>query len=259
MSLREGFSDLAWIGILTGSLSGIVLGILLSLGSSPLIQKAEAFESKTIRTESSHAHPPGTASHSHAHSTDGEMQENGAKRVAWTILGTALLGLAFGILLSLWAYFFSWNLFLVEPTFARTLGQASLFGVSGFLIFFGLPSLGLPPELPGREAAPLDYPIRQTWWYSCVFSSLIGFIFLSFSLTKTKWKTPKAAFLGLSSLAFFIALPFLYGAPVLEEKTSAPKFLEQEFRILVWAINLLFWLLLSHSFFILWRRRIRFS
>ncbi len=73
-------------------------------------------------------------------------------------------------------------------------------GGAGFIAFFVAPGLGLPPEIPGVEAAPLEN--RQEWWVLTVLVTGAGLAMLAFA--------PKLVKIGGLVL---LAAPHLVGAP----------------------------------------------
>ncbi|PKA14984.1 CbtA family protein [Leptospira haakeii] len=265
MPLRSGFSDLLRTGIFSGLVSGLVLGILVCVWNLPLILEAEKFESKSVSENSNtghthvHSHAHGEShSHSKVESSSSEKVDSDSlwqKRNLGTIIGSALLGISFGVLVSLWMVFFPPNGFLENPSLSKALDLSLLFAVGGFLIFFGIPFLGLPPELPGRASGGYDYPERQAWWYLSVGSSLVGILCSRILLNYLNINNIlKWAFASVMIL-FFSGLPFYIGVPKISEDFSAPKELRIQFEYVTLLTNLIFWYLLSSSFFLFWKPR----
>ncbi|PJZ26393.1 cobalt transporter [Leptospira hartskeerlii] len=264
MPLRSGFSDILRAGLFSGLVSGFVLGILVCIWNLPLILEAEKFESKSASENSNsghtHAHSAHVEAHSHAKvktssSEDIEGDKLLQKRNLGTVIGSVLLGISFGVLVSLWMTFFPPNGFLQNPSQSKTIILSILFTIGGFLIFFGIPFLGLPPELPGRASSAYDYPERQAWWYICVGSSSVGVLasrlILSYLNIHNRLKWVFAIILFL----FFVGLPFYLGAPKISENFAAPKELRIQFEYVTLLTNLLFWFLLSSLFFLFWKPR----
>ena len=75
-----------------------------------------------------------------------------------------------------------------------------LWGLAGYIAFFLAPSLGLPPEIPGMEAAALEG--RQSWWLLTVTFTALGLGLLAFGKGTLRWG-------GL----LIIAIPHILGAP----------------------------------------------
>ena len=109
-----------------------------------------------------------------------------------------------------------------------------LWGLAGYLVFFVLPSLGLPPELPGTEALPL--PVRQQWWLEAVAASAAGLSMLCFA---PRW------YVKLVGIVFLLA-PHLLGAPHMPDATSAgPDALANAFIGATALANAVLWLTLG--------------
>ncbi len=75
-----------------------------------------------------------------------------------------------------------------------------LWGVAGYIVFFLAPAIGLPPEIPGAAAGPLEE--RQLWWLFVVVFTAAGFAIAAFGKSPWRW-----AALGL------LVVPHLIGAP----------------------------------------------
>jgi cobalt transporter subunit CbtA len=76
-----------------------------------------------------------------------------------------------------------------------------LWGLAGYAVCFVAPALGLAPELPGIESAPLA--ARQTWWIAAVSCSAAGLWLAVFA------KKPLARIVGIALLF----APHVVGAP----------------------------------------------
>jgi cobalt transporter subunit CbtA len=109
-----------------------------------------------------------------------------------------------------------------------------LWGLAGYAVFFAAPSLGLPPEVPGSEAAPLAD--RQLWWLLTAVSTAGG---LSLLVFVRDWKIK---LLGV----LLIAIPHLIGAPQPEaHHSAAPEALAHAFIHATAVVNAVFWLALG--------------
>ena len=107
-------------------------------------------------------------------------------------------------------------------------------GVAGFLAVFALPALGLPPELPGSEAAHLHD--RQLWWAMTVALSAGGLWLLAFAAH------PALRVAGL----VLLVLPHLAGAPQpAVPGGTAPVQLTAEFVRAAWLSNAAMWMVLG--------------
>ena len=162
----------------------------------------------------------------HQHAGAWEPQ-NGAERTAYTLLADVLTGIGFALLLAAGI-----ALCGGEVTWRRGL----FWGLAGFAAFTIAPGIGLPPQLPGTEGAPLAE--RQLWWLATVV--LTGGALALFAFTR---RAPLAA-LG----AILIVLPHLYGAPQsLQHTSAAPEALTHSFIVAATVINFLFWVILGAS------------
>src|SRR5947199_99021 len=76
-----------------------------------------------------------------------------------------------------------------------------IWGAAGFVVFALAPAIGLPPELPGMEAAALV--ARQQWWFLTAAATAGGLGLIIFA---------KPAALRVVGIVL-IVLPHLIGAP----------------------------------------------
>jgi cobalt transporter subunit CbtA len=178
--------------ILTGALvAGLAAGFLAALLNlwtlTPLILEAEVFEG------AAHAHEDGTE-HAHAAPSAGEESGGLARSfgtIATTLVAYAGFGLAMGAAMAAAA----------RNGHAVTARRGLLWGLAGFAAVQLAPAVGLPPELPGADAAPLA--ARQAWWALCVGCTALGLAAYAFGRG--------AAWLVLG--AALILLPHALGAP----------------------------------------------
>ncbi|MBY4676042.1 CbtA family protein [Marinobacterium arenosum] len=172
-----------------GILAGLLLASLQHFAVTPLIIEAEVFElPEAAPTKHHHGEAAG---HSHSHGNDEAWgPADGVERSGYTYLTSSLLAIGFAMV-------------LVSAMSARRhqqLKQGLLWGLAGFITFFGAPTLGLEPELPGMAAAELDG--RQLWWLLTVALTGAGLACAAFA--------PGA----LKTIALpLLALPHLLGAP----------------------------------------------
>jgi cobalt transporter subunit CbtA len=212
------FRRLVYAALCAGLLSGIVAAAAHQIGTVPLILKAETYEQKATQ--------PPTDAHSQmpaaAHDAAAEWEpENGIERAAYTLAADLLTAIGFALLLvsglALRGGAIDWR-------------DGLFWGLAGFAAFTMAPGLGLPPEIPGTEAAPLLG--RQLWWLATTVSTGAGLALLAFTR-----RAPAAALALL-----LIVLPHLYGAPLpAEDAAAAPEALAHHFVVAVTVTSLLFW------------------
>ena len=210
------FRKLVFAALCAGLLSGVFATAAHQIGTVPLILQAETYEKP-----SEHA---SAAAHEH---TGAWEPENGAERTAYTLLADILTGFGFALLvgagLTLRSGEVGWR-------------QGLLWGLAGFATFTIAPSLGLPPQLPGSEAAPLFD--RQLWWLGTAVATGCALALIAFT-TRARW-TMLAALL--------MVLPHLYGAPQPSEEIAAvPAALSHHFIVVATVVNFVFWLILGAS------------
>lgn len=226
--------------IYSAVLIGVVAGLILSLGQAllvnPIIFEAESYEVVSpppVVTDAEAGQTMGSATHHHGTAStsavDDELTQHepwspadGAERSGWTLGANLSVGIGFAaIMLALMS-----QLQLMNVTRLSAL-KGSLWGLAGFAAVFVAPGIGLPPEIPGIEAAALES--RQGWWLFAVVSVGVGLLVLGFARGWYKL------------LAFaLLALPYLVHIP----HPTGPAFLHPDPAV-VSALNQL-----HHSFII---------
>ena len=199
-----------------GILAGLATAILQEFTTTPLIIKAEAYETGDGGGHHHSALPqPGGATgarlilaHVHSGNASGaspeaETQEwapaDGIERTFYTSIAT--IGASFGFALMLLS-----AMFLTGSQITARTGLA--WGAAAFVATGLAPALGLSPELPGSAAAELA--ARQYWWIGTVIATAIG-LFLALRIS-----TPIAIAAGL----VLLIAPHVIGAPHPHEYTS---------------------------------------
>lgn len=220
--------------IFVGLIAGSVLSVIQALSVSPIIFAAEVYEiAEPVASSHSHGHE---SEGGHHHDADAWSPEDGNERTSFSIMANILASIGFAsILIALMA-----QLQLQGVTKLNVL-KGALWGVAGYIAFFVVPGIGLPPEIPGVEVAALEN--RQSWWLLAVVSSIIGLAVMAF--TPIKYKV-----LGLVA----IALPFIIKAPHID----GPEFshpdpaavmalteLHHQFIIASGVANLVFWIVMG--------------
>lgn len=118
---------------------------------------------------------------------------DGLERSFYTLLANFLMCLAYSLLLA--------SAMVFRGTSSTLKGLA--WGMAAYLSIFVAPSMGLPPEIPGMQAADLN--LRQDWWLLAVSLTAIGLAVFAFTPLYYKG----AGFI-------LILLPHLIGAPAAE-------------------------------------------
>jgi len=142
------FQRIVYSALLVGVLSGLILGLLHHWGTTPLILQAEQFESNAGH------HGTTLADHEHQESAPW-MPEDGLERLFWTGISDILMAIGFALLLL--------SLMALSSGPGRNVPdwrKGLVWGAAAWLVLFATPSLGLPPQIPGVDAAPLQQ--RQT-------------------------------------------------------------------------------------------------
>ena len=202
--------------LLVALLAGLVTGLLTTLAHQtltvPLILQAEAYEAPAPH---SHTHPPAW------------QPAAGWPRTFFTAFSDVMTALGFALMLgALW----TWR---GAP---RGWPQVLLWGLAAYASFVLAPGLGLPAALPGFEAGPLA--TRQIWWLASAGATAGGLAMLAFG-RGVGWRVVAVALLFS---------PHLIGAPqIIAPSTALPAGLLGDFARAVWAVGLLFWLVLALS------------
>lgn len=221
------FRRLVLAALCAGLLSGILAAAGHQIGTVPLILEAETYEA-AARTHT-------TAEAAHQVAADNWAPEDGIERALYTLAADVLAAIGFALLLAA-------GIALRGGAVGWRQGLA--WGLAGFATFTLAPGLGLPPELPGSEAAPLL--ARQLWWLATAVLTGGGLALLAFARRR------RYAILAV----VLIALPHLYGAPEPAEHAGAlvPEVLLHHFMVAATAVSLLFWLALGASTSYFYRR-----
>lgn len=231
--------------VTTAAAAGIVAGLLLTgvqhLQVTSLIRTAETYEAAAqaapaVAHEQKHeheheqqhehaapAHEHGEAEAEHHHG--GWQPAPGGERLFFTVLANVSMAVGYALLLAA---------ALALRGKPVTWRSGLLWGGAGYLVFFVAPSLGLPPELPGTEAAPVV--ARQGWWIATAGATAAALALLAWG---RHWA------LKLAALAL-LALPHLVGAPQpAVHGAVAPAALARDFIVAAAVANAAFWLALG--------------
>jgi len=225
--------------LLAALVAGLLAGALQTVAQQakvvPLILEAEKYENAPAEK---HDHTTGlnlsliSKAHAHEHeataAAGGEEEGGmlfGVNRITGTLMANLVSGAGFALI-------------LMAVTFVTgrtiTLASGVLWGAGAWLTFHLMPSIGLPPELPGFPAAELFD--RQMWWVGTVVATAIALYLLV--LRKEVW----AKVAGVVVLA----LPHVVGAPQPADIASnVPAILAAEFAVATLSAGLFFWIVLG--------------
>jgi cobalt transporter subunit CbtA len=223
-------------GLVSGAVAGFVMALLQFWLIQPLIVQAERYETGELVLKVTEASPAEAtviaakepAAVGYAHPDMGAGNGLDVSRNFQTVLFLVLTWGGFGLVASAAVAALS--------AIGRT-EHVSWPGIAltGFAAFCLAPALGLPPELPGMQAADLE--ARQFWWISTAFATSAGAGLI------LVWRKPQifiaALVIGLS--------PHVVGAPVLDEHLAAvvPPELSALFSARVIGTNLVGWVVLG--------------
>ncbi len=239
------FPRLIWASLAVALLVGTVQTGVQRWQAAPIILAAEVYEDQKTealapaQAVAAHTHAEGAApahEHGHKHGTAKEWEpENGAERIGWTWVANILH--AFSMALLVFAVMGAWR--YQRGAGLAALPLAGLVAAAGWLSFHLWPTLGLPAEVPGMEAAPLH--ARQVWWALAVGSAAVACTLMGFA--KRSWRWPAAAVVLV--LPFAVGAPHVHGDTLAGFNPEAHAALEQLVQQFVWAttwVALSFWL-----------------
>ncbi|MDX3806043.1 CbtA family protein [Bosea thiooxidans] len=229
------------VSLLAGLLAGLIVAALQHVTTTPLILKAETYESALMAPMPSHAAFDGGAriilAHGGAdHAAGAEHEEwkpqDGTQRMLFT--SAATIGTAIGFAALLLA-----GMLAAGDSIDQR--RALIWGACGFLAFGLAPGMGLAPELPGAASAALQE--RQLWWIGTAIATAIGlFLFLRH----------EAPWLKLLAVVV-ILLPHIVGAPhAPTPESKVPAELAAHFTSLSLGIQAALWLVTAFAVGTLW-------
>jgi len=216
------FKNILTVAAFSSLLAGLLLTAFQQFQVIPIIQEAEVYEqaSETVESGSVHSHDD-----QHAHSGDAWQPDDGFERGLFTAFANIVIALGFALVLgaaiTLRGGPIDWK-------------SGLLWGLGGYAVFFVAPTIGLPPEVPGTEAADLLY--RQLWWITAAICTAAGLALMVFN-TRYIMKA-----LGV----VLVLVPHFVGAPQPElHSSTAPAELIQAFLAATVMANMVFWLSLG--------------
>jgi cobalt transporter subunit CbtA len=206
----------------------LALSVVQSFTTEPLIIHAEQFETAEAPAPQEHDLGPAaelsaTAAHEHHHDEEAWSPADGFERTFYTVVANLVIGVAVSLMLLGG---------MVLKRDAIDWRRGLLWGIGGFIAVSLLPSLGLPPELPGTPAAEIFS--RQGWWLGTAAASVTGIGLIVFAV---QWPL-KAVGVAL------LIVPHLVGAPVSpSHEVPYPGALAGEFVAASLAVSALLWTL----------------
>ena len=224
---------------MAGLIAGALQTVVQQAKVVPLILEAEKYEGEA---PAAHQHTSGlelsivtkaqaqaatettAAAPVAAEEADGGMLF-GVDRTVGTLMGNLVTGAGFALLLMAAVVFTGRSL---------TLADGALWAAAAWLTFHLMPSVGLPPELPGFPAAELFD--RQVWWMGTVVATAVALYLIILR------KEPVAKAAGV----VLMLVPHVVGAPQPTDITSnVPALLAAEFAVATLSAGLLFWIVLG--------------
>jgi len=206
-----------------GMLSGIFATAVQAVRVMPLILAAETIEKSAELAKHEHAEEAGGAIAPHGH--DAWAPQDGLERTFYTLLTNVLAGVAFSLILVA---------AILLTNSVLTLKAGLVWGLGGFIAFVLAPNFGLPPELPGMQAADLQQ--RQIWWVITVAATAGALLIFAFR------QRPLWIIVGLALLL----IPHIFGAPTpVIHDSQIPAELAANFAVATLVTSFLFWLFLG--------------
>lgn len=229
------FQRLIWCALAAALFVGSVQFVVQRWQAVPIILAAEVFESQKAATVAgvAHEHAAG-AENEHHHDATAWEPAAGAERSTWTWVANVLHAFSMALLVFVVMALWAWK----RGNATAPLRVAAVVAAAGWLSLHLWPSLGLPAEVPGVEAAPLR--ARQAWWLLAVVCSASACATLGFASAGWRWLVA----------AVLLTVPFVVGAPELTRDALDGYNSEAHARLLklghdfIWAttwVSLSFW------------------
>ena len=196
------FQRLIWAALVTAVVVGSVQTGVQRWQATPLILAAEVYEAqKAVTSEpgspAAHVHSDAAAPHEHTHDVAKQWEpQNGFERIGWTWVANSLHAFSMALLV-----FAVMGVCLWRGAALRSVPLALWTAAAGWLVFHFWPSLGLPAEIPGMDAARLGS--RQGWWLLAAVSAALACTSIAGLRSHLRWVAAVA----------WLALPYVVGAP----------------------------------------------
>jgi len=240
------FQRLIWAALAVALLVGSLQSGVQQLQAVPIILAAEVFESQKAEAPAPAAAPAAATTHTHAdgtaHTHAGDAAKewepaDGAERIFWTWVANVLHAFSMALLV-----FAVMGFCLARGSNLRSLALAAWVAAAGWLSFHFWPSLGLPAEIPGMDAARLGS--RQGWWVLAAASAALACTSLAMMRSHWRW----AAALAWLALPFVVGAPHIATDPLAGFGAEAQANLRQLGAQFIWAttwVSLSFWVSLG--------------
>lgn len=203
-----------------GLLVCLAVSALQFVTTGPMILHAEAFEGSAVHDQGAASNGVAVA-HVHSHDAETWAPDGRIERGAYTVLANLVIAFAVSLML------LGAMTLKGDPIDAR---RGLLWGIAGFAALSLLPSLGLPPELPGTPGA--EIVARQGWWLATAAASIAGIALIAFG---RHWGAKAAGVL-------LLVAPHAAGAPAPpSHDVGYPGALAGEFVVASLAVSALLW------------------
>jgi cobalt transporter subunit CbtA len=213
---------------LAGLLCGLLLTAIQQIAIVPLILEAEAREHAAAEVKPGNGHASGVGTF------EAWAPRTPTERMLSTALANVIAATGFALLLA--------AAMAMRHSAGWRVGL--LWGVAGFAVFFVAPSLGVPPELPGSDSAPLRD--RQWWWIAAVVATAAGLWLVALS----------GRMLLRCAGAVLLVIPHMIGAPIPPSHDPVPWAASGQTLVqAVYVANGVFWLALGGLLGFLLRRK----
>ena len=124
--------------LLSGFIAGGLLGVLQLYITAPIILAAEAYENPQ--------HNNGEETATHTHGVQDSVKSNLVRNL-YSIAATIIIAWAYALILQ-----------SAMTLYGRVTRRSGiLWGLAGYLIFFAVPAIGLPPEIPATQSSAVEF------------------------------------------------------------------------------------------------------
>lgn len=168
------FRNLVLSAFVIAIIAGAIFSIYQTVFITPIILEAETYEVSEPIVDQVEVWSP----------------DEGIERLGWSFLSNFLVCFSYALILLSFMSF--------KPPSTAFIGL--FWGGSAYLIIFAAPALGLPPEIPGMEAAYLEG--RQGWWIITIILTALSLWLIAFENIVNK-------VIGL----VLMTVPHIIGAP----------------------------------------------